>query len=162
MNTVPIKDYVDARDDAITAGVQQYFANTDARLAEMETRLVRGQAEMIKWCVGVIFAGMTINISVSAYLYSATAGRLDEVVHRVELLQQQVSATQQQVSATQQQVSATQQQVHALQQQVTATQQQVAATQQQVQLLGQKVDGLAQKLDTLSHEVRAKRNAPAG
>jgi urease accessory protein UreF len=101
MDTPSIKDYIDAKDEALTAEVRQYYAMTEARLtemdarvvnrlAEMETRLLRGQAEILKWCVGVVFAGMTINISVSAYLYSSTQSQISS-------LQTQMSATQAQM-----------------------------------------------------------------
>jgi hypothetical protein len=97
MDTPSIKDYIDAKDQVIMAGADKYYAMTEARLAEMdarvvnrlaemETRLLRGQAEMIKWCVGIVFAGMTINISVSAYFYSSTLNRVEALAQEVRAL----------------------------------------------------------------------------
>ncbi|MRW89588.1 hypothetical protein GJ699_06300 [Duganella sp. FT80W] len=94
MYTTPLKEYIDARDQAISAGTKEFQAVVEARLtemdarlntrlADMDARLSRGMAEMIKWCVGIIFAGMTINISVSAYLYSSTLNRIEALAQEV-------------------------------------------------------------------------------
>lgn len=97
MDTPSTKDYVDAKVEILATEAREYYAKTDARLAEMDARVVtrisdmenrvmRGQAEMIKWCVGIVFAGMTINISVSAYLYTSVLNRVDGLAQEVRAL----------------------------------------------------------------------------
>ncbi|MHA4871513.1 hypothetical protein ACXZ1M_27875 [Duganella sp. PWIR1] len=118
MDNPSIKDYIDAKDESISTEARQYYALTEARLAEMdarvvnrlaemetrlvrgqadmETRLVRGQAEVLKWCVGIMIAGITITTtvttSVSVYLYNSTLNRVDAVARQVEVLSQEVRA----------------------------------------------------------------------
>jgi hypothetical protein len=107
MDNPSIKDYIDAKDESISTEARQYYAMTEARLAEMdarvvnrlaemETRLVRGQAEVLKWCVGIMIAGITITTtvttSVSVYLYNSTLNRVDAVARQVEVLSQEVRA----------------------------------------------------------------------
>jgi hypothetical protein len=118
MDTPSVKDYIDAKDDAIIAGVREYYAMTEARLAEMdarvvnrlaemETRLVRGQGEVLKWCVGIVFAGLTINTSISAYLYTSTQSQIQTLAVSVDALAREVRALEVQVRASRPPVSPT-------------------------------------------------------
>lgn len=108
MENPSIKDYIDAKDQSISADARQYYAMTEARLAEMdarvvnrlaemETRLVSGQAEVLKWCVGIMIASITITTtvttSVSVYLYTSTANRVDALARQVEVLTQELRAS---------------------------------------------------------------------
>ncbi|MRW82963.1 hypothetical protein GJ698_02520 [Pseudoduganella sp. FT26W] len=107
MDTPSIKDYVDASRDQIAAQTRAYYGMTHfrlaemeahiiARLAEMETRLLRGQAEVLKWCIGIMLTGlaiiMTVTTSISVYLYTSTQGQIQSLAQNVDALGREVRA----------------------------------------------------------------------
>jgi uncharacterized protein YmfQ (DUF2313 family) len=115
MDTPSVKDYVDAKVNTIAAQSREYYAMTEARLAEMdarvvnrlaemETRLLRGQAEVLKWCIGIMLTGlaiiMTVTTSISVYLYTSTQGQIQSLAQNVDALGREVRALRPAINPT--------------------------------------------------------------
>lgn len=99
MNTPTDRDYINAKAEAtaatLSADAKEYQAKTNARLdvmdktmqfgfksvqdefaiqiAQLESRILRSQAESLKWIVGSIIGGIAISTSISAVLINNVA-----------------------------------------------------------------------------------------
>lgn len=78
-----IRDVADARREAIVSGVREYYAMTEARLAEMEIRLTHKLMDVLKWSVGVMIAGITISASLNTYMQVSTLNQLQTILREV-------------------------------------------------------------------------------
>lgn len=78
-----IRDLADARHEAIVSGVREYYAMTEARLAEMETRLTHKLMDVLKWSVAVMIAGITISASLNTYMQVSTLNQLQTILREV-------------------------------------------------------------------------------
>nr|WP_315249222.1 hypothetical protein [uncultured Duganella sp.] len=78
-----IRDVADVRHEAIVSGVREYYAMTEARLAEMETRLTHKLMDVLKWSVGVMVAGITISASLNTYMQVSTLNQLQTILREV-------------------------------------------------------------------------------
>lgn len=92
MNTPADRDYINAKSEAIeatlAADAKEYQAKTNTRLdaleqtvqsgfqslrEELATQLAQSQAELIKWMVGTVLAGVAISTSITMALLNNTA-----------------------------------------------------------------------------------------
>ena len=78
-----IRDVADARHEALVSGVREYYAMTEARLAEMETRLTHKLRDVLKWSVAVMIAGITISASLNTYMQVSTLNQLQTILREV-------------------------------------------------------------------------------
>jgi hypothetical protein len=84
MRATTDKDYIDARDAALMAASQELYARTEARMSEMETRLLHAMADMHKWVAGIVIAGITVTTSVMAYMQNSTLNQMQAALGRMQ------------------------------------------------------------------------------
>lgn len=101
MNTPADRDYINAKAEAtaatLSADAKEYQAKTNARLdvmektmqlgfrslhdelaaqiAQLESRILRSQAENLKWIVGSIIGGIAISTSISAVIINSATSK---------------------------------------------------------------------------------------